>query len=307
MEKINGIENISKKAIELTVKEVCKKYFNFDFDSLNIPVKINGRLKNSLGRMVYNPRLNKAISIEFSKELVSGIYKIETVESVIKHECTHLVLFTRKESFKDGCKNFEDTVKKIGGTSTGTIFPAGIRYHGICSKCGEECLNTTSKARFNRITDPENAKFYVSGCCHSPIVKGENEIIKDNTEFKNKDAGELLRKNIELANGKKEIAKKIVAKKAADKIKKPADKIEKPIEDNEIKIDPITHLIAPKNGKIKVNQTALWRTLIYYVDTKNDAEIKFLYKNFKEDFIKGYKCLTKNRIKYIDMIVKVEA
>ena len=29
MEKINGIEKISKKAIELTVKEVCKKYFNF--------------------------------------------------------------------------------------------------------------------------------------------------------------------------------------------------------------------------------------------------------------------------------------
>lgn len=307
MKKINGIEKISKKAIELTVKEVCKKYFNFDFDSLNIPVKINGRLKNSLGRMVYNPRSNKAISIEFSKELVSGIYKIETVESVIKHECTHLVLFAREEDFKDGCKNFENTVRKIGGTSTRTIFPAGIRYHGVCSKCGEECLNTTSKARFNRITDPENAKFYVSSCCHSPIIKGENEIIKDNTEFKNKDAGELLRKNIELVNGKKEIAKKIVAKKAADKIKKPADKIEKPIEDNEIKIDPITHLIAPKNGKIKVNQTALWRTLTHYVDTKNDAEIKFLYKNFKEDFIKGYKCLTKNRIKYIDMIIKVEA
>ena len=67
------------------------------------------------------------------------------------------------------------------------------------------------------------------------------------------------------------------------------------------------YLIAPKNGKIKINQTALWRTLTYYVDTKNDAEIKFLYKNFKEDFIKGYKCLTKNRISYIDMIVKVEA
>ena len=263
MKKINGIEKISEKAIELTVKEVCKKYFNFDFDSLNIPVKINGRLKNSLGRMVYNPRLNKAISIEFSKELISGLYKIETVESVIKHECTHLVLFAREEDFKDGCKNFENTVRKIGGTSTRTIFPAGIRYHGVCSKCGEECLNTTSKARFNRITDPENAKFYVSGCCHSPIIKGENEIIKDNTEFKNKDAGELLRKNIELVNGKKEIAKKIVAKKAADKIKKPADKIEKPIEDNDIKIDPITHLIAPKNGKIKVNQTALWRTLTH--------------------------------------------
>ena len=295
MEKINSIENISKKAIELTVKEVCKKYFNFDFDSLNIPVKINGRLKHSLGRMIYNHRLNKAISIEFSKELVSGIYKIETVESVIKHECTHLVLFARKEDFTDGCKNFENTVRKIGGTSSGTIHRAGIRYHGVCSKCGEECLNTASKVRFNRITDPENAKLYVSSCCHSPIAKGENEIIKDNTEFKNKDAGELLRKNIELVNGKKEIAKK------------PADKIKKPIEDNDIKIDPITHLIAPKNGKIKVNQTALWRTLTHYVDTKNDAEIKFLYKNFKEDFIKGYKCLTKNRIKYIDMIIKVEA
>ena len=85
------------------------------------------------------------------------------------------------------------------------------------------------------------------------------------------------------------------------------DDFEDMLEDNEIKIDPITHLIAPKNGKIKVNQTALWRTLTHYVDTKNDAEIKFLYKNFKEDFIKGYKCLTKNRIKYIDMIIKVEA
>ena len=121
------IEKISKKAIELTVKEVCKKYFNFDFDSLNIPVKINGRLKNSLGRMVYNPRLNQAISIEFSKELVSGIYKIETVERVIKHECTHLVLFAREEDFKDGCKNFDHTVRKTGGTSPSTIPHEGTR------------------------------------------------------------------------------------------------------------------------------------------------------------------------------------
>ena len=212
------IEKISKKAIELTVKEVCKKYFNFDFDSLNIPVKINGRLKNSLGRMVYNPRLNKVISIEFSKELVSGLYKIETVESVIKHECTHLVLFAREEDFKDGCKNFENTVKKIGGTSTGTIFPAGIRYHGVCSKCGEECLNTTSKARFNRITDPENAKFYVSSCCHSPIIKGENEILKDNTEFKNK-AEETKEEKLTKKVAKAKTSKKVKADEKTDNTK----------------------------------------------------------------------------------------
>lgn len=292
------MEKISLKAMEATVKDVCTKYFDFDFDSLKIPVKINGRLSKSLGQMVYSCRHNKPLSIEFSKELISGIYKIETVESVIKHEVTHLVLFVRGEEFRDGSKNFEDTIKKIGGTSTRTI-KALRNYHAKCSCCGERCLTTSKKSTYKKYI---NNKWYVSGCCHSMMIPDGESILEDETEFKNMDAGELLRKNMENEQQRyNKIAKKVVAEKV-NKPVKPQSK-----QNNEdIIIDPITHLIAPKNGKIKVNQTALWRTLTYYVDKRNDDEIKFLYKSFKEDFINGYRCLTKNRMKYIDSILKVE-
>lgn len=288
------MEKISANAVKATVKDVCEKYFDFDFDKLEVPVKINGRLSSTLGRVIYNTRGSKYVpkSIEFSKELVSGHYKMATVESVIKHEVCHLVLMVRGEEFGDGTKNFEDTVKKIGGTSTGTIKNV-YEYYAKCSCCGRRCLTSGKESSLKRYID----NGYVSKCCNSPVILDGQGIGEDTTTFTNADAGEILRSNIQ---NKK-------AKKVNKTNNKPAEKpAEKPNNDG-MTIDPETHLIAPKTGKLKVNQTALWRTLTYYVDQQNDDEIKFLYKNFKDEFVKGYKCLTKNRIKYIDMIMKVEA
>ena len=42
----------------------------------------------------------------------------------------------------------------------------------------------------------------------------------------------------------------------------------------------------------------------YYIDEKDDDEIKFLYENFKDEFMNGYKDLTKKRMTYIDSILK---
>ena len=287
------MEKINLKVVEATVKDVCTKYFDIDFESLGIPVKINGRLTKCLGRVIYRHKAYKVIpkSIEFSKELVSGNYKVETVESVIKHEVTHLALMLKGMEFHDGSTTFEETVKKIGGTSTRTI-KSLVKYHAKCSCCGQRCLTTTSKQQYKRYLDN---MWKVSKCCSSVLVPDGETIVPDETKFENEDAGELLKNNIERQQNKK-------VKKVNKSNVKPINKTN----NDDVMVDPETHLIASKNGQVKVNQTSLWRSLTYYVDKKNDNEIKFLYENFKNDFIKGYKCLTKNRMKYIDYILKVE-
>ena len=186
---------INQKMVELTVRDVCKKYFDFDFDKLNIPVEVNGRLSRSLGRMVYSLTKNKPVSLQFSKKLLDGSYKIETVESVIKHEVTHLVLFCRNEPFGDGCPNFERTLKEIGGTSTKTIINNKI-YTAKCKCCGKTVVKVDSNQKLGRIL-----KNNISACCHSYLEKGEIIYKKDNTAFTNKDAGEILKKNIKKVLG----------------------------------------------------------------------------------------------------------
>ncbi len=265
------MKKISLKAMESTVKDVCNKYFDFDFESLGVPVKIVDRPSNSLGEFVYDAKEHKPIAIEFSKELVSGIYKIETVESVIKHEVVHLVLMMKGEGFHDRTKNFEETVERIGGTSTKSIRPL-ICYYAKCSCCGKRRLVTFSKAAYERYI---NSECLLTSCCNSKMVPDGEIILKDETKFENDDAGELLRRNIENEN-------------------------------DDIIISPVSHLIASKNGQVKANKTSLKRTLTYYVDEKNDDEIKYLYENFKDKFLEGYKCLTKNRMKYVDSILKEE-
>lgn len=266
------MKRISLKAMENTVKDVCTKYFDFDFDSLNIPVEITDRPTNSLGEFVYDAKEYKPIAIEFSNELVSGIYKVETVESVIKHEIVHLVLMMKGEGFHDKTKNFEEVVEQIGGTTSKVIRPL-VYYYAKCSCCGKRCLSTFSKAVYKRYT---NSECLLSNCCNSKLVPDGETIYKDETKFKNEDAGELLRKNIEN---------------------------EQSIDDNII-ISPNTHLVASKTGQVKINKTTLRKTLNYYIDQKDDDEIKFLYKNFKDEFINGYKDLTKKRMVYVDSILK---
>ena len=219
------MKRISLKAMESTVKDVCERYFDFDFDSLNIPVEITDRPTNSLGEFAYDAKERKPIAIEFSNELVSGIYKIETVESVIKHETAHLVLFIRGEEFHDGTKNFEETIKRIGSTSSRVIRPL-IHYHAKCSCCGKRCLNTFSKSVYRRYI---NSDYLLTDCCNSKMISDGKTILKDKTKFKNDDAGELLRKNMKLENENKN--------------------------DNTIMKSNV-HLVAYKNRKIKIKEEA---------------------------------------------------
>lgn len=137
----------------------------------------------------------------------------------------------------------------------------------------KRCLSTFSKAVYKRYT---NSECLLSNCCNSKLVPDGETIYKDETKFKNEDTGELLRKNIEN---------------------------EQSIDDN-IVISPNTHLVASKTGQVKINKTTLKKTLNYYIDEKDDDEIKFLYENFKDEFMNGYKDLTKKRMAYVDSILK---
>ena len=220
---------INQKMVELTVRDVCKKYFDFDFDKLNIPVEINGRLSRSLGRMVYSLTKNKPVSLQFSKKLLDGSYKIETVESVIKHEVTHLVLFCRNEPFGDGCSNFERTLKEIGGTSTKTIMNNKV-YTAKCKCCGKTVVKVSTNQKLGRIlknnisqktlplTVDIDVKFSKEEICESSAVSKLNTFnrsVENATDKLNLSTNDFT----DLCKPKKE-KKKTNRKKSIEKVKK---------------------------------------------------------------------------------------
>lgn len=90
------------------VIELCETYCDKANVSLVVPVKANGRLKSTLGRVKYHTSFDRCIPdiIEFSKMLLEEGTDEEIV-SVIAHECAHYIV-----TVKTGEKHGHDAVFK---------------------------------------------------------------------------------------------------------------------------------------------------------------------------------------------------
>ena len=129
------------------IVEVCKREcqkLNVEFD---IPVKINGRLTSTFGRVCYYPRSANGVVrpkvLEISKELIETATD-ESIEAVIAHECAHYLLTVKSgerhghdKYFKQvcaaiGCKNDKATTDVDRIVAKTKIY----KYSLNCPNCG---------------------------------------------------------------------------------------------------------------------------------------------------------------------------
>lgn len=115
---------------------------NFNIE-LSIPIRLNGRLKRNLGRYLCLSD-GTPLRIEIAKDHIKYYTQKEVVDT-LKHECVHYALHMLGLPFGDGDDYFEDTLKRLGVCSTGTMKHKGLTHVYNCD-CKEEHLSIT---RFN--------------------------------------------------------------------------------------------------------------------------------------------------------------
>jgi SprT-like protein len=110
------------KLIESELKEMCEYFVKNAYGvKLDVPVKINNRLKRTLGRFI--EKRGEAYKIEFSGILLTNGTE-DQIMSVLKHECIHYALFKLGRKHRDGQEDFENELIKYNSHSTNTLHVA---------------------------------------------------------------------------------------------------------------------------------------------------------------------------------------
>lgn len=109
--------------IEEIKKEIKKLDKIFGKNGFEIPIKINTRMTRSLGMYKFKIENKKItpISFEFSKKILSGMYKKEFVIGVIRHEYAHYVA---NDIHKEPCghdKRFKNICELINAPSSAVL------------------------------------------------------------------------------------------------------------------------------------------------------------------------------------------
>ena len=133
-----------------TVEEltsICEKIANDNGAELICPVKINGRLTKTHGRVIYKNIDDNVVpsAIEFSKRLIETASE-ESIQEVVKHEmCHYLVTLETKETHGHD-RAFKLMCERIGATFNSAtanvkyIIPTSeaYKYTVTCSSCGHK-------------------------------------------------------------------------------------------------------------------------------------------------------------------------
>lgn len=131
--------------LEQKAKEILYQYWGVNY---KIPIKINNKLKKTLGRYIFERKINgeiKPIKIELSKELINNATE-EIILHILKHELCHFVLSLKTNNFLDGDLEFENELKRIKAPSSRMV---KIQYKTFCSNCKKEfkCRNDKEAKR----------------------------------------------------------------------------------------------------------------------------------------------------------------
>ena len=151
------------------ITNICKNYLrDYWNEELVIPIKIDGRLKNSLGYFRHYGNFPGVIGsmefIKFSKDLFL-YYSNEDIKKVLLHELCHYVLYKRGiEGYKDGMQPFENELKRINSVSTNTISHHGKVYQVYCPHCNKVIGKTPSKRNATNVVN----NYFCS--CHSELT-----------------------------------------------------------------------------------------------------------------------------------------
>jgi SprT-like protein len=175
----NCMKKMSNVELTKICKVFCRELWNHE---LSIPVKIDGKITNSLayfrhyGESGKEKRENLALDIKFSRNLFE-YYDEKIIKSVILHELTHYYLFiSGSTKYSDGEKDFEEELSRIGSHSTGKVAFCGKIYFVYCSHCKKIVETCKTKAKAEKI-----CRDYRSGC-HKSTLNYYEKIVKVPTE-----------------------------------------------------------------------------------------------------------------------------
>lgn len=148
------------------IDEIIKPEFP---DKIDIPVKIDGRLRKSLGYFMYNKYNEENILIKFNRRLLNNIYSISYVEDVIKHEIIHYYCFLKGLRNDPHGKLFQESCLKFGCNLTGVTGDVEYSttanlYETICTRCGKitSICKTEKEAKVKE-------RGYISKCCEADL------------------------------------------------------------------------------------------------------------------------------------------
>ena len=132
------------------LEEVANEFLEENFNlSLNVPIRISKRMTSTFGSFIRT--INNFTGITKEKEIVLSYNLIkyqsyETTIDVLKHECVHYALFKLDKPFKDGQVYFENTLRRLGVSSTRTYAYKGKAHLYSCSDCSN---SFTQKRKFD--------------------------------------------------------------------------------------------------------------------------------------------------------------
>lgn len=168
------IQKEKKDLYNLTsfAKDFLKENYNINID---IPIKINNRLKRSMGRLIINGMSRHPESIELAGFLLEyGTNSV--IVDTLKHELIHYACFVLGKPYRDGDAYFENELIKHNTTSTETV-TVGKYEIMQCLGCGTE-TETDNKTFIN------NPQKYYSRCCKSDFKRIGYTISNGEKEYK---------------------------------------------------------------------------------------------------------------------------
>lgn len=155
-----------------TVKQITNKYEQLATSlgvKFNTPVKINGRLTRTLGRVISDVRDGSLFPscIEISRQLLETATK-ESIDEVLIHEFCHWYLAETTHENHGHDATFKALCQKLGGGNGNTSTHVDrvvdnskiYKYQCFCAGCGKEV------AHYSRINATiKNPNSYFTSCC----------------------------------------------------------------------------------------------------------------------------------------------
>lgn len=154
-------------------KQFTKKQYNVELD---IPIRINNRLKITLGRY-RETNFGQPMQIDIAGKLLTYAHKNVAID-VVKHEAVHFALSKLNKPYHDGDDYFENELIRLNLPSSTrkdrSLLFVGQKYIFHCKQCKNQLITTIKRVKVS-------TKHYMSSCCNSPLQYVET-IICDGTK-----------------------------------------------------------------------------------------------------------------------------
>ena len=126
------------------LEKYANKFLQDNYNmKMEIPLRLNGRLKSTCGWFKYRPAKKEAVCVELNKYFVEK-NEPSMVLDILRHELVHYALFAKGKPHCDGDTYFENELNRLGIVSQSTINKYNIKSKPVtisiykCKECSYE-------------------------------------------------------------------------------------------------------------------------------------------------------------------------